>query len=224
MQDSKESRELTRPRIPDSEYPLRWARLQEAMAEAGLDVVLAYADDHAVAGPAHARYLADFAPHFEPVCILMPVEGQPVLLSGPESETFALATARLRDVRVVREFTHPDEEYPFTTLFNLKDVLQETTAQMGTQVRRVGLAGLELMPVKLFQELAKALGDAELIDAEDLLTSLRAIKSTAEQDVIRHAYRLAEAGIEAAAAAVREGVTESSVAAAAEFAMRCLGS
>ena len=224
MQSSKESAELALPRIPDGEYPLRWARLQEAMAEAGLDVVLAYADDHAVAGPAHARYLADFAPHFEPVCILMPVEGQPVLLSGPESETFALQTARLRDVRVVREFTHPDEEYPFTTLFNLKDVLQETTAQLGTQLRRVGLAGLELMPVKVFRELAKALGDAELIDAEDLLTSLRAIKSPAEQGVIRHAYSLAEAGIEAAAAAVREGVTERSVAAAAEYAMRSLGS
>jgi Xaa-Pro aminopeptidase len=224
MQDPKQSGELTHPRIPDSEYPLRWARLQEAMAEAGLDMVLAYADDHAVAGPAHARYLADFAPHFEPVCILMPVEGQPVLLSGPESETFALRSARLGDVRVVREFTHPDEEYPFTTLFNLEDVFQETTAQIGGRIRRVGLAGLELMPVKVFQELAKALGDAERIDAEDLLTSLRAIKSPAEQDVIRYAYKVAEAGIEAAAAAVREGVTERSVAAAAEYAMRSLGS
>jgi Xaa-Pro aminopeptidase len=226
MQDLRESAhgEMAYPRIPDSEYPLRWARLQEAMAEAGLDLVFAYADDHAVAGPAHARYLADFAPHFEPVCILMPVVGQPILLSGPESETFALQTARLKKVRVIQEFTHPDEEYPFTTLFNLKDILQKATAQIGGQIRRAGLAGLELMPVKVYQALEKALGDAELIDAEGLLTGLRAIKSTAEQNVIRHAYKLAEAGIEAAAAAVRDGVTERSVAAAAEYAMRTLGS
>lgn len=212
------------PRIPDSEYPLRWARLQEAMAEAGLDVVLAYADDHAVAGPAHARYLADFAPHFEPVCILMPVEGQPVLLSGPESETFALQTARLRDVRVVREFTHPDEEYPYTKLFSLEHILREVADQMGRQIRRVGLAGLELMPVRTFQALELAMAGAELIDAEELVTGLRAIKSTAEQEVIRYAYKLAEAGIEAAAVAVRQGVTERSVAAAAEYAMRSRGS
>jgi Xaa-Pro aminopeptidase len=212
------------PRIPDSEYPLRWARLQEAMTRAGLDLVLAYADDHAVAGPAHARYLADFAPHFEPVCVLMPADGQPVLLSGPETETFALQTARLRDVRVIREFTHPDEEYPFTTLFSLKDILNEAASQMGREIRRVGLAGLELMPVKIFQALEQALAGAEMIDAEGMLTSLRAIKSTAEQEVIRHAYRLAEAGIQAAAAAVREGATERAIAAAAEYAMRSLGS
>ena len=212
------------PRIPDSEYPLRWARLQEAMAEAGLDLVLAYADDHAVAGPAHARYLADFAPHFEPVCILVPVEGQPILLSGPETETFAQQTARLKDVRVIREFTHPDEEYPFTTLFSLKGVLHEASGQIGRQIRRVGLAGLELMPVKVFQALEQALAGAELIDAEGLLTGLRAVKSVAEQQVIRHAYKLAEAGIEAAVAAVREGITERAVAAAAEYAMRSLGS
>ena len=215
---------MTHPRIPDSEYPLRWARLQEAMAEAGLDLVLAYADDHAVAGPAHARYLADFAPHFEPVCILVPVDGRPILLSGPETETFALQTARLEDVRVLQEFTHPDEEYPFTMLFSLKDVLGETAGQMGRQIRRVGLAGLELMPVRVFQALEQALAGADLIDAEGLLTGLRAVKSTAEQAVIRHAYKLAEAGVEAAVAAVREGVTERAVAAAAEYAMRSLGS
>jgi hypothetical protein len=58
------------PRIPDEELASRWRRLQKAMAEAGLDIILACADDHAVAGPGHARYLADFAPHFEPVVIL----------------------------------------------------------------------------------------------------------------------------------------------------------
>jgi Xaa-Pro aminopeptidase len=215
---------MTYPRIPDSEYPVRWTRLQEAMARARLDLVLAYADDHAVAGPAHARYLADLAPHFEPVCILMPVDGQPLLLSGPETETYALQTARLKDVRVIRDFTHPDEEYPYTTLFSLDDILQETADQMGSPFRRVGLAGLELMPVKVFQALERALGGAELIDAEGLVTGLRAVKSIAEQEVIRHAYKLAQAGIEAAVAAICEGITERAVAAAAEYAMRSLGS
>lgn len=51
------------PRISDEEFQMRGARLQAAMAKASLDLMIAYADDHAVAGPAHARYLADFAPH-----------------------------------------------------------------------------------------------------------------------------------------------------------------
>jgi Xaa-Pro aminopeptidase len=42
--------------------------------------------------------------------------------------------------------------------------------------------------------------------------------------VIRHAYKLAQAGMEAALAAIREGISEREVAAAAEFAMRSQGS
>jgi Xaa-Pro aminopeptidase len=212
------------PRIPNSEFRTRWDRLQAAMAGAGLDLVLAYADDHAVAGAGHARYLADFAPHFEPVCILVPAAGEPLLLSGPETETFAQLTARVEDVRVVREFTHPDEEYPFTSLVSLRDIIAEASERTGASPRRVGLAGLELMPVKIHQALMPALNGVELVDAENLVANLRAIKSQAEQAVIRYAYRIAQAGMQAAIDAIHERATERDVAAAAEFAMRSLGS
>jgi Xaa-Pro aminopeptidase len=212
------------PRIPDSEFGARWERLQAAMAGAMLDLVIAYADDHAVAGPGHARYLADFAPHFEPVCIVVPAAGQPLLLSGPETETFAQLTARVNDVRVVREFTHPDEEYPFTTLVNLRDVVAEASERAGVPLRRVGLAGLELMPGKVHRALVRGLDGIELTDAESLVTGLRAIKTPAEQEVIRYAYQIAQAGMQAAFDAIHESATEREVAAAAEFAMRSLGS
>jgi Xaa-Pro aminopeptidase len=194
------------------------------MAGAGLDLVVAYADDHAVAGPGHARYLADFAPHFEPVCILIPAAGEPLLISGPETETLAQLTARVKDVRVVRELSHPDEEYPFTTLVGLRDVIAEASGRAGKSLRCVGLAGLELMPVKIHQALREALDGVELIEAESLVTGLRAIKTPAEQAVIRYAYRIAQAGMQAAFAAIHEGATEREVAAAAEFAMRSMGS
>jgi Xaa-Pro aminopeptidase len=194
------------------------------MANAGLDAVIAYADDHAVAGPGHSRYLADFAPHFEPVCILVPAAGEPLLLSGPETETFAQLTARIKDVRVVREFTHPDEEYPFTTLLRLQDVIAEAAERAGTVPRRVGLAGLDLMPVAIHKALRQALPGVELAAAEDMMTALRAIKTPAEQAVLRYAYQIAQAGMRAAFEAIRVGATERDVAAAAEFAMRSLGS
>ena len=212
------------PRIPDTEFHTRWERLQTAMVEAGLDLVIGYADDHVVAGPGHSRYLADFAPHFEPVVILVPVAGEPLLLSGPETETFAQLTARIKDVRVVREFTHPDEEYPFTTLVSLQDVIVEAFERVGSSPRRVGLAGLELMPFKMHRSLVQALGSVEMIDAEGLMTGLRAIKTSAEQEVIRYAYQIAQTGVQAAFDAIHEGSTEREVAAAAEFAMRSMGS
>ena len=69
--------------------------------------------DRATFGAAHARWLADFPVHFEPCLVLLPPEGAPVLLTGPESNEFALLRGRIPDVRVLREFTHPDEDYPF---------------------------------------------------------------------------------------------------------------
>ena len=80
------------------------------------------------------------------------------------------------------------------------------------------------MPVRIHQALQQALEGVEWVDAEDLMTALRAIKTPAEQDVIRYAYQIAQVGMQAAFDAIREGVAEREVAAAAEFAMRSLGS
>ena len=75
------------------------------MSELGLDFLVAYADDRATYGPAHARWLADFPVHFEPACILMPREGPPVMLVGPESDQYALLAGQINDVRILRRTT-----------------------------------------------------------------------------------------------------------------------
>ena len=79
-----------KPAIPSSEYLERWTKVQAMMEAQGLDLLLAYADDRATFGAAHARWLANFPVHFEPVIILMPREGPPVMLVGPESDQYAL--------------------------------------------------------------------------------------------------------------------------------------
>ncbi len=98
------------PTIPPKEYPDRWARVQRMMAAQDIDLVLAYADDRAVFGPAHARWLADFPVHFEPVLILIARSGDPVMLVGPESDAYAVLRGKIADVRILRAFTHPDED------------------------------------------------------------------------------------------------------------------
>jgi Xaa-Pro aminopeptidase len=67
------------------------------------------------------------------------------------------------------------------------------------------------------------LPQAAWIDVENAMCDLRAQKSPAEQAVIRYAYQIAEAGLNAAVAAIHIGVTERSVAAEAESAMRRMG-
>jgi hypothetical protein len=59
------------PIIPSSEYRSRWEKVKGLMENENLDLLIAYGDDRATFGAAHARWLADFPVHFEPVCVML---------------------------------------------------------------------------------------------------------------------------------------------------------
>lgn len=192
------------------------------MEEQELDFLVAYADDRAVFGPAHARWLANFPVHFEPVCILMPRQGDPIMLVGPESDEYALLAGQISDVRVLQEFTHPDEDYPYSKIQSLTEIMAETGTDLQS-VRRVGLGGRGLMGADVMATFKEALPEVKWVDVENALCDLRAQKSPAEIEVIRYAYKIAETGFQAAVEAIQVGVTEREVAAEIETAMRRAG-
>ncbi len=211
------------PAIPVSEYPQRWQRVQAAMVEHELDFLVAYADDRATFGPAHARWLANFPVHFEPVCILLSRYGDPVMLVGPESDQYALLVGQISDVRVLREFTHPNEDYPFSRIQSLKEVMAEM-GQDTQSARRVGLAGRGLIGADVIAAWQTALPNLVWVDMENSLCDIRSQKSASEIEVIRYAYKIADAGFQAAVDTIQPGVTERQVAAEIDAAMRRAGS
>ncbi len=211
-----------KPTIPAAEYRQRWTRVQAMLEQQGLDLLVAYADDRAVFGPAHARWLANFPVHFEPGCILLPRQGEPIMLCGPESDQYALLAGQISDVRVLREFTHPDEDYPYATIQGLAEIVAEVGPGAKT-LRRIGLAGRSLMGADVLYAFEAALPGATWVDVESVMCNLRAVKSPAEIAVIRYAYKIAEIGLHAAVEAIEVGVAEREVAAAAEAAMRQAG-
>lgn len=192
------------------------------MAAERLDAFVAYSDDRATFGQQHARYLFNYQPHFEAALSVVPLNGSAFIATGPESEALVRATSYCRDVRVVDAFTHPDEEYPYLAIHKLADALNSLRSGLHP-LRRIGIAGGDAIPKKLWDALAAA-SDAELVDGDGLILGLRAIKSPAEIAVIREAYRIAEAGTAAALAATAAGVTEREIAAEAEHTMRRMGS
>ena len=210
------------PTIPVEEYPQRWRQVQRLMDELQIDLLLAYGDDRAVAGAAHVRWLANIPVHFEPMCVLVPRTGEPSLLCGPESDQYVLRVGQVPDVRVLREFTHPDEDYPYTKIEGLAEIMADMAGGPGS-VRRVGLAGRSLLGAETARAFEAALPGAEWVDVENQMCSLRAKKSPAEIAVMRHAYHIAEQGIQAAIGAIRPGVYERAVAAEADAAMRRAG-
>ncbi len=214
--------DVARPIIPPEEFPRRWRQVQALMRAEDLDLLLAYGNDRAVFGPAHIRWMADIPVHFEPMAVLMPRDGEPVLVCGPESDQYALRVGKVRDVRVLRELTHPDEDYPFSRIETLAGIVAGLTSATGT-VRRLGIAGWGLLDVATAAAVEASLPGATWVDVEHAVCGLRARKSVAEIAVIRYTYGLAAAGLDAAVAAIHPGVTESAVAAEAEATMRRAG-
>lgn len=206
------------PTIPEAEFKSRRDLLRAAMANERIDVFIAYSDDRAAFGQQHARYLFNYQPHFEPALTIIPADGEALIATGPESDQFVLATSWCRNVRVVDVFAHADEEYPHTAIHGMAELL---TLLIGGG--RVAVAGLNALPQRAWQVLRDAT-TAEIVDGDALVMRLRAVKSPAEIAVIRHAYRIAEAGMVAALRSIEPGRSEREVGAEAEFAMRRLGS
>ena len=210
------------PRIPREEYPARWHRVQGVLAEQKLDLMLIYADDRHTYGAAYARYYGDLPVAFEPVLLLFaPGREAPALLAGPETIGYAAEVGTIRDIRTLKEFAAENEDYPFTKLEALKDIVADCAPG---PVRRIGLGGVTLMGAELYEAIRGNFPDAELVKMDAILEPMRGVKSPAEIEVIKYAYHLANLGMEAAVKAVRPGATEREIAAEAEYAMRSHGS
>lgn len=208
------------PRIPREEYPQRWEKARKILKEMNLDLILAYSDDRFTYGNAYARYFGDLQTVFEDTLVMLLPDRDPVLLVGPETIGFAQERSAFTDIRVIAEFAHADEDYPYTVIEPMKDIAQE---KLGSKVRRIGLGAMGRMGAELFEAICAAFPEAEFVNVDKPLEEMRGIKSPAEQAVIRYAYDIVNKGMEAALAAVRPGVTERQVAAEAEYVMRKMG-
>ncbi|TNJ66955.1 aminopeptidase P family protein [Paenibacillus hemerocallicola] len=212
------------PVIPKEEFIDRQQKVKAFLKENALDLFIAYADDKAVYGPAYARWLFNYAPHFEPCCILIPAEGEAVILTGPESDQFIYATSHCRNVKVINEFSHPGEEYLFAQVTTLESVIGQMRKELDRDISKVGIVGLEMIPHLLYEAMGAIFGPGNMVDIEYQMLKLRAIKSENEIRVIEYAYFIAEKGLQAAIRSIAEGKSEREIAAEAEYTMRRLGS
>lgn len=69
------------PSIPLSEFRERVIKTQTSMKKAGYDMLLCYGNE---AEPQYVRYFSNYWPSFETAGVLIPAEGKPILLIGPE--------------------------------------------------------------------------------------------------------------------------------------------
>ncbi len=207
-------------RIPREEYPVRWEKVRKIMKEHDLDMILTYSDERATYGNAYARYYADLQTHFEPALVLFLQDRDPLLLVGPETDGYARERSAVKDIVVLSEFSAEDEDYPFSVVVPLKEILNQ---YIPGGPKKVGFAPKVHMGAAIYEAMLNACSPAKIIEADKLIEPMRGIKSESEIAVICKAYEIAELGMQAAIKAVRPSITERELAAEAEYVMRKAG-
>jgi Xaa-Pro aminopeptidase len=117
-----------------AETERRIKAVREILHKKNLDAALVYFDELNVA---NGWYLTGWCGQFEKGAVLIPVEGEPILLGGPESEPFAKMGSAVTKVRCFPVFMVPDEEYPNANIINFRQLDEELRSE-GTVLRRIG--------------------------------------------------------------------------------------
>jgi Xaa-Pro aminopeptidase len=197
----------------------RIEKVRDILRKNALDAALIYYDELNVA---NGWYLTGWCPQFEKGCVLLPVDGDPLLLGGPESEPFAKMSSAITDTRNFTPFMVPDEEYPNAKISTF-DSLYKELAAANIPMRSIGIVGTPALPHNVYVQFEAGFSGSKLVDITDEYEALRAIKSPWEVEQIRSAFTLTFEAYEAMKAIVAPGIYEHQVAAEGEYVCRKAG-
>ena len=190
--------------IPDSEYKERMKKFQENIRAAGLDAALVHGNE---ADFANVRYLSEYWPTFEAGGVFVPAKGTPILIIGPESETYAKRRSKIRRIEKMVEYRESAEpEYPGIPVATFKDIVKK--AMPHRKLKKLGLVGYAIMPLPVYVSLRKDLRGVELVKADETLIDLRIIKSPNEIRLMKKAFKVSEKAIDSIIAEIKPGMTE----------------
>ncbi len=199
--------------IPDSEFAARLSKVQQRVQAEGLDALIVHSHE---ADFANVRYLSNYWPIFETAGVIVPAQGEAALVIGPESMTFARDRSKIPTIKRILEYRESaDPDYPGVEL----DTFGSIFAEMGVAPRRLGIAGMSLMPVTIYQALVRDCPGAEIVKADDIVVDLRIIKSEAELNCLREAFRISTVALDQVLAEIRPGLSEQQVVGIAQRAM-----
>jgi Xaa-Pro dipeptidase len=198
---------LALPQISIAERDRRWGAVREAMRERKLDALFLCGWplmwDFKVA---NARFLSPIGGNAEFNLLVFPLEGEPTsFVSMPTFlDYWKRAQSWVPDVRPRKG--------------SWADSIAGRITELGLEKGRIGLDGLAgpldpdgWVPHSVYMKLKELLPHAELVNIEDMLESMRGVKSDEELDILAHAAALGDKMMEACHNNARPGLTESKV-------------
>ncbi len=190
--------------IPDHEYHERIAKAAAMLRERNLDAMLVCSTE---SDYANARYFSGFWPLFERAGVVIAANGDAALLVGPESAVFGKDFGKLDKVFVLREFRESaDPSYPELQASTFRDVFK--ALGVSGEALRIGLGSYVECTLPIYEGLKDSFPKAEIIRCNDIMVSLRQIKSENELACIREGFRIIELATDEVIRNLRPGVTE----------------
>ena len=197
--------------FPQAEFESRLARPgRTAMDRAGLDMLLVHYLPNICYLTGYESHLSDWY-----ACLLVPREGEPTLQVCNLEVGLAVVHTNVRNIH----------EVPWNNMDKAAEQLVDLLRGHGLEGKRVGIEvrrpGLNAYAYKT---LVGHFPRTDFQDASDLIFKLRIVKSAAEVDCMRRAAQSTVAGVEGAVAAIKPGVSDHAIVAAASQAMFQAGS
>lgn len=183
-----------------AERDWRWGRVRAAMAEQGLDGVLAYAPGWR---REDIRYLADAPLRGSFALCHLPADGEPVAFALDADRGAIAAAGWVQDVRPL-------------------DALVDAVRAAGPP-RALGISHAELLPAAFRRRLEDGLPGTRLESATKLMSAVRIVKSDEELARMRRCGEMTDAGWEAFMEAMAPGVPEYRIVAEVEARMKAMG-
>ena len=190
--------------IPDSEYKERIAKAAKLVREKGLDVMVVASTE---SDYANARYFSGFWPLFERAGVAISANGDAALMVGPESAIFAKDFGKIDKQFVLREFRESaDPAYPELHADTFKDVFK-AIGVTGENIK-IGLGSYVECTLPIYEGLKDSFPKAEIVKCNDIMVTLRKIKSINELACIQEGFRIVDLATDEVIRHLKPGVTE----------------
>jgi Xaa-Pro aminopeptidase len=208
--------------ISTTELERRWTAVRAAMEREGVDALVMQNNNDHMGG--YVKYFTDIpAGNGYPVTVVFPRDDlMTVVMQGPLGgvETPLPSDAVRRGVK--RVLTTPS--YASAMYTNEYDPELAATALMPLAKGTIGLVCTYQMSLALGESLKRRLPGARFVDASDLVDRIKGIKSEEEMERIVATARMQDGAMRAAFDAIRPGMRDRDVVAAAQFYSQAHGS
>lgn len=195
---------MSRICIPDNEYKERIAKAAKLIKERGLDVMVVASTE---SDYANARYFSGFWPLFERAGVAISANGDAALMVGPESAIFAKDFGKIDKVFVLKEFRESaDPDYPELHADKFTDVFK-AIGVTGQNIK-IGLGSYVECTLPIYEGLKESYPSASIERCNDIMVTLRKIKSINELACIKEGFRIIELATDEVIKNLRPGVTE----------------